>query len=97
KEGTRYAGNNSAGAPKSAGMQGARAYAPLARWRQRGSRKKPGVCQRNTPRSKSHPHMNNRNIPRYAWLRQQKDAGRLPTQHTSIQKPSAHEQPKHAT
>ncbi|PLR42260.1 hypothetical protein CYR34_21405, partial [Chimaeribacter arupi] len=31
KEGTRCAGNNSAGAPKSAGMQGARAYAPLAR------------------------------------------------------------------
>ncbi|WP_206602397.1 hypothetical protein, partial [Chimaeribacter arupi] len=27
----------------------------------------------------------------------QKEAGRLPTQHTSIQKPSAHEQPKHAT
>ncbi|WP_206602391.1 hypothetical protein, partial [Chimaeribacter arupi] len=27
----------------------------------------------------------------------QKEAGRLPTQHTSIQKPSAHEQPKQAT
>ena len=65
------AGNNSAGAPKSAGMQGARAYAPLARWRQRSRRKTAGVCQRNIPQSKRKrsPHINNRNMPLYARWR----------------------------
>ena len=97
---TRYAANNSAGAPKSAGMQGARAYAPLARWRQRGCRKKPGVCQRNIPRSKkstTHEQPKQATLRPMTAAKPQKKCGRLPTQHTSIQKPSAHEQPKQTT